>query len=143
MSLVYNNVPTGHFSVFKEVADMVVALIQANVPVGEKTVPDLSVGGTWGRYWTKHSLEDEFGERVKYEHNYPEYFSQAVSNPQEAWAYPDAALPAFRKWMRETYFPEKLPSYITGQAQKHNLPPSVARLAIETFNPPLIEGKSN
>lgn len=139
VSLTYNNVPAGYFSVFKEIADMVVSMIQCNVPVGEKTIPDLSVGQTWGRHWRDNEFDSEFGERVSYEHNYPDYFPQSVSNPQQPWAYPDAALPEFRRWMRQVYLPQKFPNYISSQAAKHHLPPSVAMLAIEAVNPTRIE----
>jgi hypothetical protein len=139
VSLTYNNVPDGYFSIFKEIADMVVSMIQSEVPVGEKTVPDISVGLTWGKHWTACGNDEEYGQRVKYEHNYPEYFSQSVSNPQECWAYPDSALGAFRKWMREIYFKTKFPNYIEGQVAKHSLPPSIAALAIEAVNPKRIE----
>jgi hypothetical protein len=143
VSLTYNNVPDGYFSVFKEIADMVVSMIQSNVPVGDKTVPDISVGITWGKYWTANDGDSRFGARQKYEHNYPEYFPQALSNPQECWAYPDEALAEFRKWMRDVYFQTKFPSYINGQAAKHLLPPSVASLAIEAVTVKRLESRAN
>lgn len=139
VSLCHNKVPDGYFSVFKEIADIVVSMIQCNVPVGEKTIPDLSVGQNWGRHWRDNELDGVHGERVKYEHNYPDYFPQSVSNPQEPWAYPDAALPAFRRWMKEVYLPEKFPNYMHTQAAKHALPPSVAMLAIQAVNPDRLE----
>ncbi len=134
VSLTYNKVPDGYFCIFKEIADMVVHLIQADVPVGEKTVPDLSVGLIWGKHWRDHNFDHEFGERVKYEHNYPDYFPQAVSNPQEPWAYPDAALPEFRRWMKSEYLPNKFPLYLEKQAVKHGLPSTLTQKVIEAVN---------
>lgn len=131
VSLVYNNVPEGFFSIFKEMADIVVHMIQSNVPVGDKTVPDISVGLTWGKHWRDNDFDTLYGMRVHYEHNYPDYFPQAASNPQQPWAYPDSALAEFRRWMRETYLVDKFPNYLTTQASKHNLPPSIALLAIQ------------
>ncbi|WP_050027651.1 hypothetical protein [Verrucomicrobium sp. BvORR034] len=135
VSAAYNSVPDGCFSVFKEISDMVVTMIQSGVPVNEKTVPDISVGKTWANFWADRCLEKLHGERIRYEHNYPDYFPQAASNPQESWAYPEGALGLFRKWMREVYFSEKFPAYITGQAKKHGLPPSIATLAIDAVKP--------
>lgn len=139
VSLTNNAAPAGYFGVFKEIADMVVAMIQHDLPVGNQTVPDLSVGRLWSDHWKRESLEENFGERIKYEHNYPDYFPQAASNPQEPWAYPEAALPEFRRWMREVYLPHKFPSYVNSQVSKHGLPPSIAQLAIEAVVPKQLE----
>ena len=35
----------------------------------------------------------------------------------EAHAYPDSALPEFRKWFRELYLPTKFPKYILTKAK--------------------------
>jgi hypothetical protein len=131
VSLVYNKAPHGYFSVFKEVADIIICLIQQNCQVGPEFVPDGSVGSCWGRYWTENNLSELHGERVQYEHEYPEDFPQAASNPQPAWAYPDAALGAFRKWMREIYLLEKFPNYMNNKSKQGMFPPSLAELAIE------------
>ncbi|MEZ5405001.1 MAG: hypothetical protein R3F23_02140 [Verrucomicrobiia bacterium] len=140
VSLTYHKIPNGFFSIFKEIADMVVAMIQAGVPVDNKTVPDISVGSHWGKYWTSYKLNEKFGERLQYEHNYPEYFPQAKSNPQYPFVYPDAALPEFRRWIREVYFTEKFPEYIENQQKARALPPSIAQLAIEAVALPSITG---
>jgi hypothetical protein len=44
VSLAYHTVPHGYFSIFKEIADIIVALIQGGAEVGSKFVPDISVG---------------------------------------------------------------------------------------------------
>lgn len=131
VSLTYNKVPLGYFCIFKEIANLVVSMIQSGVPVGEKTVPDISVGQCWSKYWVNENFNGRFGERIKYEHNYPEYFSQSVSNPQEPWAYPDSALGEFRRWLHVEYFEKKFPSYIALQMKNRGLPPSIGQLAIE------------
>ena len=51
------------------------------------------------------------------EHNYPSYYPQAESNPQTPWAYPDAALPQFRRWFRNEYLLTKFPPYILSKAK--------------------------
>ena len=142
VSLNYNNVPDGYFSIFKEIADMVVTMIQGGVPVNEKTVPDISVGIMWSKFWKASNLASEHGERVKYDHNYPDYFPQALSNPQECCAYPETALGVFRKWMRDSYFPVNFPSYLTTQTKKHALPPSVATLAIDAVNSKRLDSRA-
>jgi hypothetical protein len=131
VSLTYNRVPPGFFSVFKEIADLVIALIESNVPIDHKTVPDISVGIAWGKHWEDGNFDLKYGKRIRYEHNYPEYFPQSVSNPQLPWAYPDAALGEFRNWFRVTYLADKFPKYIRTQEKKRMLSPSIAKLAIE------------
>lgn len=112
VSLLTDSAPDGYFIIFHEVTGLITDLIAAGLPVNDKTVPDISVGSTWGRYWTENNLEREYGGRIEYEHNYPSYYPQAQSNPQKPWAYPDAALPAFRHWFRHEYLPTKYPRYI-------------------------------
>lgn len=146
VSLSYDRVPDGYFSIFKEMADIIVTLIQGGADVGPKFVPDLSMGQHWGRCWKEQSLADQFGERVQYMHDYPESFPQAASNPQTPWAYPDAALPYFREWVRKVYIKEKLPDFLNSKAKQGQLPPSFTQLAItaltdKTGGAKLIQGK--
>ena len=122
VSLVYDNVPEGYFCVFKEIADVMVTLINAGAQVGNKFIPDLSVGRAWSDYWKSNALFGQCGERQQYLHNFPDYFPQAASNPQSPWCYPEAALPAFRKWMREVYLPTQLPKYLETKVRDGTLP---------------------
>jgi hypothetical protein len=134
VSLTYNSLPHGFFGIFKEMADMIVTLGQAGLQIDSKFVPDISVGITWAKHWTDHALTEKFGERQKFEHNYPSYFPQARSNPQEPWCYPDAALGEFRRWLREQYIGEgKFEKYISQKVQNHELPVSFAQLAIAAY----------
>jgi hypothetical protein len=112
VSLLNDSAPDGYFIIFHQVTGLITDLIAAGLPVNDKTVPDISVGIAWGRYWTEHGLEEQYGARMEYEHNYPTYYPQAQSNPQRPWAYPDAALPAFRQWFRHEYLPTKYPKYV-------------------------------
>ncbi|MCW1915987.1 hypothetical protein OJ996_20535 [Luteolibacter sp. GHJ8] len=139
VSLSYCKVPVGYFSIFKEIADMVVTMIQSGVPVGDKTVPDISVGIHWGNHWRSNNFDEVYGQRVKFEQDYPEHFPQAASNPHEPWAYPECALPEFRRWMRETYFAQKFAAYLNSQVKGKALPAAVAALAIEAVAPKVIE----
>lgn len=113
---------------------MIVTLGQAGIHVDSKFVPDISVGTCWSKHWIDSKLSDKFGERAKYEHNYPTYFPQSLSNPQEPWCYPDAALAEFRRWLRENYVGEgKFQKYIEGKVQQKELPASFAQLAIAAY----------
>jgi hypothetical protein len=134
VSLTYNSVPHGYFGIFKEMADMIVTLGQAGLHIDDKFVPDISVGTHWAKHWGEGKLCEKFGDRVKYEHNYPEYFPQAASNPQEPWCYPDAALGEFRRWLREHYIAEgKFAKYIYNKVKQKELPASFAQLAISAY----------
>jgi hypothetical protein len=134
ISLTYNAVPAGYFCIFKEISDIIVHLGQSGLSVDSKFVPDISVGSHWARHWTGSSLSEKYGERIKFEHNYPEYFPQSASNPQEPWCYPEMALGEFKRWIRESYIKGgKFEKYLTDQAAKKMLPPSFAQLAIAAY----------
>jgi hypothetical protein len=44
VALVYDSVPHGYFSVFKEAADIIVTLIRSGANIGSAFVPDISIG---------------------------------------------------------------------------------------------------
>ncbi|MBT2788078.1 MULTISPECIES: hypothetical protein [unclassified Halomonas] len=116
VSILSNSVPVGYFSIFQEISGLAVDLINAGLSVNDRTIPDISVGQTWAKHWKANELAAHFGERIQYEHIYPEYYPQSMSNPQKPAAYPEAALPEFRRWFRETYLPTKFPTYILKKA---------------------------
>ncbi|MGI8388051.1 hypothetical protein [Brucella anthropi] len=116
VSILQNAGLDGHFIVFQEVNGLIVDLINAGLAVNDKTIPDISVGQCWGTFWRENNLDFEFGARKEYMHNFPSYYPQAASNPQKPWAYPDAALPEFRRWFRHEYLPTKFPKYILNKA---------------------------
>jgi len=121
VSLVYDNVPIGYFCVFREIADVFAALFSRGVDPGTRMVLDISVGLAWAAHWREGKLDAVHGARGNFPHYYPKYFTQAQSNPQIAWCYPDAALPAFRKWMREVYIPRKMPAYLQSQVSQKKI----------------------
>ena len=134
VSLTYNSVPVGHFSVFKEIADMIVTLGQAGLNIDSNFVPDGSVGSHWGKHWEKNDFDAKYGQRRKWEHNFPAYFPQAKSNPQHPWCYPESSLPEFRRWMRENYIGDgKFTTYINSKIKQRELPPSFAQLVMTAF----------
>lgn len=116
VSILKDSSPIGYFTVFQEVTGLIVDLITADLPVNSNTIADISVGSHWGTYWKANNLEAQFGKRIDYKHNYPSYYPQALSNPQWPKAYPDEALPLFRRWFRELYLPTKFPVYILTKA---------------------------
>jgi hypothetical protein len=123
--------PAGYFSVFKESADFVLYSIQGGLKVDAHTVPDISIGTTWGDHWKKNNFDDQFGKRIRHEHNFPDSYPQARSNPQEIWVYPVAALGAFRIWLQTTYIPLKFPNYLGSQVAKKAITASAAELLLE------------
>jgi hypothetical protein len=135
VSLTHGSVPVGYFCIFKEIADMVVHLGQNGVHIDSSFVPDISVGLVWGKHWTDRALDNIHGQREKFEHNYPEYFPQAKSNPQQPWCYPEAVLGEFRRWFREDYIGAgKFANYLISAVKKKELPPSFAQLAIAAYS---------
>lgn len=140
VSLLKDSVPLGYFSVFKESNGLVVDLINAGLSVNQHTMPDGSVGGIWGPYWTKNGLAEKCGERIEYLHYFPPEYPQSASNPQKAWAYPDQALAEFRHWFRISYLTTKYPAYILKKAKM--LPGGVdeARQLAAMYEPKAIEG---
>ncbi len=127
IALVYDSVPVGYFCVFKETADLYASMIAGGAPLGAKMILDLSIGIHWSAQWKENGFNDIYGERRTYPHNYPIRYPQALSNPQTANCYPDAALPEFRRWMREQYLPNGFPAYLKTQIAK-------GRLALDAAN---------
>jgi hypothetical protein len=132
------SVPFGYFSVFREIASMIVPMIRAGVMISDRVVPDISVGKAWSEHWTANNLEATHGERRKYDHEYPLYYPQAKSNPQPSYAYPDSALGEFRAWLVKTYIANKFPTYLLGQTKKGTVLPVIANKALEAFSAPAL-----
>lgn len=126
-----NAVPRGYFSVFKESVSLVVFAIQNGLDVNEHTVPDISIGKIWSNHWASNNLAGTYGDSIPYDHYFPDDFPQAKSNPQNAKAYPVAALGAFRQWIEDVYMPEKFPNYIRNKVKDRMLPASAAELILE------------
>lgn len=91
----------------------------------------------WSKYWTDNALVERYGERIKFEHNYPDYFPQSKSNPQPSWCYPEMALGEFKRWVREGYIKGgKFKKYLDDQVTKKALPPSFAQIAVAAYQSP-------
>ncbi|MCW0380666.1 hypothetical protein NB697_003512 [Xanthomonas sacchari] len=135
--LLNDQVPVGYFSVFREIADIVVHMIQAECPIDEHTVPDLSVGIAWSKHWQTVNGEQAYGGRLKHPHFFPEWFPQAAVNPVDAWIYPLSALGTFRIWLYENYLPKSFPRYVEGKVKKGLFLPSGAEILISAVKKPL------
>ncbi len=139
VSLLKDSAPDGYFILFKETTGLVVDLITAGLPVSHKTIPDISVGSHWGRLWRGGNYDGRYGERIKFEHDYPTYYPQALSNPQKPWAYPDESLAEFRRWFRRVYLRTKFPTYILSKANILPGGTAEAEQIAALFEHPLIE----
>lgn len=133
VDMVLDSVPLGYFSVFREIAAMIVPMIRSGIMISDKVVPDISVGKFWSAHWTDNNMDGVHGDRIRYDHEYPLYYPQSKSNPQPAYAYPDSALGEFRAWLRQNYVTSKFPSYLINQAKLGKIPIPIANKAIETF----------
>jgi hypothetical protein len=139
IALNYQSAPKGYFHVFNEAHTIIYELILVGADIGEKTVVDISIGQHWSRYWDENEFDDEYGERCKYPHCYPDSHPQSKSNPQESWCYPLAALGHYREWLQDKYIEGgKFKHYLQGKVAKGELPPSVAQLAISTLTVPAL-----
>lgn len=132
--LMNDQVPVGFFSVFREIADLVVHMIQSGCPIDDHTVPDISIGKAWSQHWEVANHEFEYGPREKHPHDYPSWFPQSKANPVAAWIYPVGSLGEFRVWLYEIYIPLTFPGYVAGNVKKGVFLPSRAELLIEAVN---------
>lgn len=108
-----DQIPTSHFAVFREIADIAMNLIGGGFPMDDTTSLDGSVGNHWARYWNANNLAEQYGERIQHPHIYPDNYRQASANKHiTAAIYPIEALGIFRKWLHENYAMEKLPRYL-------------------------------
>lgn len=116
--LLNDQLPYDYFSVFREIADLMVHLVNGGLPINDHTVPDGSVGSAWGKYWSNNEMEEKYRPRIKFSHKYPDSYRQSAANAFiKPWIYPIEALGDFRKWLYATYAVENLPSYL--ERKKH------------------------
>jgi hypothetical protein len=133
IDLTHSSVPSGFFCVFQESAQMIVPMIRADVIISDRVIPDISVGRVWSKYWKDNEFDLKYGRRLKYDHNYPDYYPQAASNPQPSYAYPDASLGEFRSWLRKSYIAVNLSDYILRQYKTGKLPQESASKVLKAF----------
>ncbi|ARP86651.1 hypothetical protein CAL13_10855 [Bordetella genomosp. 9] len=130
-------VPKGYFSVFHAIADIMVTLGQSGIYTGAKFVPDISVGRFWSDHWVAMGGDLRFGPRLSYRHDYPDYFPQAASNPQQPWAYPNEAYAEFKRWIEAKYIGEgAFTRYLARSARAAQLPNAVVQSALKAIGAP-------
>ncbi|EJD6508510.1 hypothetical protein M0I01_RS12980 [Providencia rettgeri] len=132
------NIPFGYFSIFSEMADLTLRMINTGFNLGPASIPDISIGITWGKHWIKNDLCSKYGERTKHPHHYPDWFPQHKAGAIEAWIYPDDALGEFRRWLQRIYLPQKFPAYIENKIKDGAIPKvNAANLLIQVKKPEL------
>jgi hypothetical protein len=130
LDLISDQVPLGYFCVFREIADLYASLIRGGINPGLRILLDISVGQVWARYWVTERLDDKYGPRARYIHFFPPYWAQSLSNPQTPFCYPEDALGAFKRWLREVYVPQCMPGYLHRLVQKGKIGQEEATAAI-------------
>jgi hypothetical protein len=131
--LTLNKMPKGYFSVFQELAELMMSAMQHGLAMDHQSMPDISVGQIWARHWADNKLERLWGPRAKYPHKFPDWWPQSQVEP-ECWAYPLSALGSFRIWLQEIYLPEKYPKYMQRKVKEGALDASRATLLLAAVN---------
>ncbi|MBG9989834.1 hypothetical protein [Pseudoalteromonas sp. NZS37] len=131
-----NELPSGYFSVFSEISNILITSIRKGMPFDSETMPDISVGQIWAKEWNKKNYDETFGIRIKHLHQFPDDFPQ--KNP-EAWIYPVESLGEFRKWLDDSYLRTKFPKYLAGKAKKGQLPGLNVQSLVDAIQPTRIE----
>lgn len=116
--LLNDKIPAGFFSVFREMVDITVPLINAGFELGPRTVPDISVGSRWSNHWKRNNLSEKYGDIQKHPHVYPDWFPQSKAGNLPANIYPEEALGEFRRWLREEYVPKGFKEYLADKVQQ-------------------------
>lgn len=145
VSLTYDSAPDGYFSVFKESAEVSVALGESGIYMSDKLIPDISIGQAWSTFWQTNNFDNSYGKRVLYAHNYPSYFPQAASNPQKPWCYPESALGEFKRWLREDYIRGgRFSKYVGGQVDSGKISSEIGLKALSAYKlPPTLKSTRN
>lgn len=106
ISISNGGAPDSYFTIFGEVSGIVIDLVNADLPLSEKTISDTGVETSWADHWTKSYLDDVYGARIT-----------DTSNPRLPWAYPNEALAEFRRWFRHDYLITRFPRYVLTRAR--------------------------
>ena len=129
--MMLNPTPNGYFSLLREISDILIPAIQLGLVVGPRTMPDISVGLMWARYWKERDLDYVYGPRRKHPHRFPEEFERPEV---ESWVYPNAALGEFRSWMQAYYLPQFFPRYLQKKALDGGLPAYRLEMLLSAVN---------
>lgn len=134
--LANDSIPIGYFSIFREMADLTVRLINSEFKLDPHSIPDISVGQRWASYWKANKLATIHGERMLHPHNYPADFPQSRGTQKEAYIYPSSALGPFRDWLYTQYVNVHLKTYLATKVQQKSLPaPQAERIILALQKP--------
>lgn len=135
--LILNPVPEGYFSVLEESYPLEMKIIRSGLQLDQHTIPDISIGGTWGRYWSSKKLDRKFqSQRIKYPHVYPGSYAQSKANGRiEQWIYPMSAISEFKTWLQTDYVMKKMPKYLKDKVDQRKLSPSQAKALLDAVTP--------
>lgn len=136
-----DTVPAGYYSVFREMVDITVPLINAGFELGPKTVPDISVGVRWANHWKRNNFDERYGSVVKHPHVYPDWFPQSKVGPVPATLYPEESLGEFRRWLREDYVPKGFREYLSDKVQQKVIENKKALEVLENLRRPELPKK--
>lgn len=141
--LLNDKIPAGFFSVFREMVDITVPLINAGFELGPKTVPDISVGTRWSSHWKRNKLSEKYGDIQKHPHVYPDWFPQSKAGNLPANIYPEEALGEFRRWLREEYVPKGFKEYLADKVQQKVIENAKAIEVLENLQRPELPNKKH
>lgn len=134
-------VPAGHWCVFTEAADVLIAAEpifgEAGLKMDELDLLDGSIGAMWKTF---RADQPWAGERVQYRYEFPENDHRGVVYP---WSYPMAELPHFRTWLWGVYCPAHFPNYLRrkyGEAAIAKALPAFAKAGLTPCLPPATTG---
>ena len=134
--LLLNRVPSGYFSIFGAMSDLALDAIRYGLDFDDETIPDISVGQMWSKFWARHGLEAKYGERIKYGHIYPHYFRQAAANEYiEAFIYPISALGEFKNWLQSDYVLTHFPGYLDRKRRQGAIDQAKAEQLLAAWEP--------
>jgi hypothetical protein len=93
------------WTTFREGAEVLLLVERSyRVPVDQMDLCDGSIGHHWSQFRETQSWREPVGS---YEHIFRDQ-----RGPRECKAYDTAELPYFKKWLRENYVPNHLPTYL-------------------------------
>ena len=99
------------WTIFRESAEVLLFVEkELRVPVNQMDLCDGSIGRHWSTYRVGNSWAMNSGTYI---HNF-----QDRRGPRECLAYEVSELPHFRRWLREIYLPDHLPSYLADKYGK-------------------------
>jgi len=90
----------------------------------------------------KFKIQIFFSDRIKYNHNYPDYYPQALSSPQESWFYSNDSLALFRSWFSAEYIFNKFPAYLLSKVKQLKLNHEHKNKILEAVRPKEIQGQT-